>query len=203
MERGSTVGTAGVKLATSSEDVEYVGDESHRIYRSVCGRLQFASPRRPDLLFTLKELGRGLAKPTNGHFKLMKHLMRYIRGPDKALRGVHTTQSTIATSSADGTCACASEAVYVKELLKFIGEETHIQLELDASSAVSMGSRVGLGKARHVAISVATATSSRQDHQASEGEGTQHPPDVGTKHLNKQGMLHTKSMLGLMEPESL
>eukprot|EP00971_Amphidinium_carterae_P153592 3045139-Amphidinium_carterae.1 len=66
------------------------------------------------------------------------------------------TQSTIATSSAEseyyGVCACASDAVYVKELLKFIGEEIHIPLELDASSAISMDSRVGLGKARHVAV---------------------------------------------------
>eukprot|EP00971_Amphidinium_carterae_P098048 1939924-Amphidinium_carterae.1 len=63
------------------------------------------------------------------------------------------TQSTIATSSAEseyyGACAVASETVYVKELLKFIAEDAHIHLELDASSAISMGSRVGLGKARH------------------------------------------------------
>eukprot|EP00971_Amphidinium_carterae_P348036 6490286-Amphidinium_carterae.2 len=71
MEKGSAVGTAGVKLAVSGEEDEHIGDESHKIYRSVCGRLQFASPRRPDLLFTLKELGRGLARPTKGHWQLM------------------------------------------------------------------------------------------------------------------------------------
>eukprot|EP00971_Amphidinium_carterae_P060976 1206902-Amphidinium_carterae.1 len=68
MERGSAVGTAGGKPEITSEDNEYIGDEthheSHKIYRSVCGRLHFASPRRPDLLFSLKGLGRGLAKPT-------------------------------------------------------------------------------------------------------------------------------------------
>eukprot|EP00971_Amphidinium_carterae_P268620 5329033-Amphidinium_carterae.2 len=32
-------------------------------------------------------------------------------------------------------------------------------------------------------------------------KGTQHPPDVATKYLSKQGMIHAKSML--MEPESL
>eukprot|EP00971_Amphidinium_carterae_P092720 1836176-Amphidinium_carterae.1 len=68
------------------------------------------------------------------------------------------TQSTIATSSAEseyyGACAVASEAIHVKELLKFIGEDAQIHLELDASTAtaISMGSRVGLGKARHVAM---------------------------------------------------
>eukprot|EP00971_Amphidinium_carterae_P349578 6491090-Amphidinium_carterae.1 len=177
-------------------DDEFISDEDHKIYRSVFGRLQFASPRRPDLLFTLKELGRGLAKPTKGHWKLMKHVMRYIHGCSETVlvhvskrtaRGVlraqadsdwagcrstrrstscgmiwwsgvlissyartQRLQSTIATSSAEseyyGACACASEAVYVKELLRFIGEETQIHLELDASSAISMGSRVGLGE---------------------------------------------------------
>eukprot|EP00971_Amphidinium_carterae_P086195 1705375-Amphidinium_carterae.3 len=56
MERGSAVGTAGGKLELSEED----------------NQLQFASPRRPDILFMLKELGRGLARPTQGHWKLMK-----------------------------------------------------------------------------------------------------------------------------------
>eukprot|EP00971_Amphidinium_carterae_P177026 3510304-Amphidinium_carterae.1 len=51
-----------------------------------------------------------------------------------------------------GACACASEAVYIKELLQFIGESTQVYLELDASSAISMGNRIGLGKARHVAV---------------------------------------------------
>eukprot|EP00971_Amphidinium_carterae_P036364 714929-Amphidinium_carterae.1 len=43
------------------------------------------------------------------------------------------TPSTIATSSAEseyyGACAVASEAIYVKELLKFTGEEAQIHLE--------------------------------------------------------------------------
>eukprot|EP00971_Amphidinium_carterae_P014412 284679-Amphidinium_carterae.2 len=119
------------------------------------------------------------------------------------------TQSTIATSSVEseyyGARACASEAVYVKELLKFTGEETHIHLELDASSAISMGSRVGFGKAQHVPVRylwlqqlVADKTIKRV-----KVKGTQHPPDVGTKYLSKQGMIHAKSMLGLIAPESL
>eukprot|EP00971_Amphidinium_carterae_P348553 6490556-Amphidinium_carterae.3 len=92
--------------------------------------------------------------------------------------GIRISYSTIATSSAEseyyGACACASEAVCVKELLKFIGEEAHIQLELDTSSAISMGSRVlGLGKGATCGsqILMAAATCRRQDHQASEGEG--------------------------------
>eukprot|EP00971_Amphidinium_carterae_P330844 6464091-Amphidinium_carterae.2 len=70
-----------------------------------------------------------------------------------------------------------------------------------------MGSRVGCGKARHVAVRhlwLQTA-GGRQDQQIRlvKVKGTQHPPDVGTKHLSKRGMLHAKRMLGLMEPEAL
>eukprot|EP00971_Amphidinium_carterae_P348625 6490597-Amphidinium_carterae.2 len=97
MERGSAVGTAGVKLETAEGDDNFVNEKDHKIYRSVCGRLPFASPRRPDLLFTLKELGRGLAKPKKSHWQLMKHLMRYLRGssetvlvhvPGRAMKGI-------------------------------------------------------------------------------------------------------------------
>eukprot|EP00971_Amphidinium_carterae_P058025 1147590-Amphidinium_carterae.1 len=85
MERGSAVGTAGGKLEMTSEDSEYIGDSHRKIYRSVCGRLQFTSPRRPDLLFTLRELGRGLARPMKGHWKLLKHLMRYLQGSSETV----------------------------------------------------------------------------------------------------------------------
>eukprot|EP00971_Amphidinium_carterae_P167009 3309652-Amphidinium_carterae.1 len=67
MERGGAVGTAGGKLEMTSGDNEYIDDESHKIYRSICGRRQFASPWRPDLLFTLKELDLGTVDHGNSH----------------------------------------------------------------------------------------------------------------------------------------
>eukprot|EP00971_Amphidinium_carterae_P158631 3144527-Amphidinium_carterae.1 len=75
MEKCSAVGTAGVMQETASgEEDDYIGEEDHEIYRSVCGRLQFASPRRPDLLFTLKELGSGLAKPMKSSETVLVHM---------------------------------------------------------------------------------------------------------------------------------
>eukprot|EP00971_Amphidinium_carterae_P017960 354055-Amphidinium_carterae.1 len=93
MERGSAVGTAGVRTVESKDVDEYIGDEGHRVFRSVCGRLQFASPRRPDILFTLQELGRGLARPLKSHYQLMKHLIRYLRGSTKTVL-VHVSESS-------------------------------------------------------------------------------------------------------------
>eukprot|EP00971_Amphidinium_carterae_P183601 3644359-Amphidinium_carterae.1 len=68
-----------------------------------------------------------------------------------------------------------------------------------------MGSRVGLGKARHVGDRHLWLQQLVADRTVRlvKVKGTQHPPDVGTKHLSKQGMIHAKQMLGLMEPESL
>eukprot|EP00971_Amphidinium_carterae_P049290 971497-Amphidinium_carterae.1 len=98
MEKGSAVGTAGMKSEKTQEADEYIGEESHivKVYRSVCGRLQFASPRRPespDILFALKELGRGLARPLKSHYQLMKHLMRYLRGSTETVL-VHMSERT-------------------------------------------------------------------------------------------------------------
>eukprot|EP00971_Amphidinium_carterae_P287947 5716097-Amphidinium_carterae.1 len=207
MEKGSAVGTAGMKIEVASgENDEYC--------------TLFASPRRPDILYTLKELGRASRRVIRAqadsdwagyHDTRKSTSCGMIWWGGVLITSYARTQSTIATRSAEseyyGACACASEAAYVKELLSFIGEETHIHLELDASSATSMGSRIGLGKARHVAIRyliiwllqlVADKTI-----RLVTVKGTQHPPDVGTKYLSKQGMLHAKSMLGLMEPEPL
>eukprot|EP00971_Amphidinium_carterae_P209099 4148231-Amphidinium_carterae.3 len=71
-----------------------------------------------------------------------------------------------------------------------------------------MGSRVGLGKARHVAVrhlwlQQLVADKTIRLVKVKGTQQCQHPPDVGTKHLSKQGMLHANSMLGLMEPEAL
>eukprot|EP00971_Amphidinium_carterae_P174734 3463458-Amphidinium_carterae.1 len=55
-----------------------------------------------------------------------------------------------------------------------------------------MGSRVGLRKARHVAVRHLWLQQLVADKSIRlvKVNGTQHPPDVGTKHLSKQGMLH-------------
>eukprot|EP00971_Amphidinium_carterae_P348804 6490679-Amphidinium_carterae.1 len=92
------------------------------------------------------------------------------------------TQSTIATSSAEskyyGACACASEAVYVKELLKFIGDShssrarcqlSHFDGEQNWTRYLWLQQLVPEKTIKLVKV-----------------RGTQHPPDVGTKYLRKK-----------------
>eukprot|EP00971_Amphidinium_carterae_P275365 5463598-Amphidinium_carterae.1 len=102
-------------------------------------------------------------------------------------------------------CFRSSVCEGTPEVLKFIGEETHIHLELDASSAISMGNKIGLGKARHVAVRYLWLQQlvAEKTIKLVKVKGTQHSSDVGTMYLGKRGMLHATSMIGLMEPESL
>ena len=199
MKDCSPVSTAGARQEMKSPDDEkYVGDIRHRKYRKACGKLQFASPRRPDVLYPLKELGRQLQRPRECDWKLLKHLTRYLQGTrDLALAmqfngdiskvigksdsdwvgcratrkpticGIVTwagipimmfsrTQSVIALSSPEseyyGACAVAAECLYVKAILLFWGYGTSIEIQIDASSAIAIGSRQGLGMIRHMEV---------------------------------------------------
>eukprot|EP00971_Amphidinium_carterae_P030772 605459-Amphidinium_carterae.1 len=159
-------GCLHVTLEKAEEADEYIGEEDHKIYRSVCGRLQFASPRKPDLLFTLKELGRGLARPMKSHWQLMKHLMRYLRGSTETVL-VHMSERTetgVIKAQADSdwagchstrkTTSCGMiwwSGVLITSYARTQSTIATSSAE-NASSATSMGSRVGLGKARHVAM---------------------------------------------------
>lgn len=81
MSQCKAVQTAGARQTiTSASDEEYIGEQRHRQYRAVCGKLQSASPRRPYILYTLKEPGRWLQRPRECDWKLMKHLVRYLQG---------------------------------------------------------------------------------------------------------------------------
>jgi len=211
----------------------------------VCGKLQFASPRRPDILYTLKELGRRLQKPRECDWRLLKHLTRYLQGTrdlvmvmqcngdtarvigqsDSDWAGCRSTrkstmcgivvwagipitmfsrtQSVVALSSPEseyyGGCAVASECLYVRTILDFWGYRPSIEIQLDASSAIAIGNRHGLGKVRHMEVKylwlqqlVAT-----KHVRLVKVRGTEHPPDMGTKHLARESLEKCRRTVGL------
>ena len=47
-------------------------------YRSIAARANFLSADRPDIMYAVKELCRGMAKPTKGHWLKLKRLGRYL-----------------------------------------------------------------------------------------------------------------------------
>ena len=62
------------------ESLAYVGAERRHTYRKVVGKAQFILPRRPDVMFALKELGRRLQEPREKDWRAMQRLARYLKG---------------------------------------------------------------------------------------------------------------------------
>ena len=194
MERCAPVRAAGATVPRGREPVG-----RHSVFRRCCGKLQYASPKRPDLLYALQELGRHLAAPREADFKCLKHTLRYVKGAfdlgmvhrisgsieeligscDSDWAGCHETrkstccgvikwasifitsysrtESVRAPSSPEAECLAgvvfAAEMIYVSGPIHFWGFPTRRIIECDASSAIAIMSRRGVGKLRHLEAS--------------------------------------------------
>ena len=66
------------------------------------------------------------------------------------------SQSILALSSAEaefyGLCSAAAASIGLRSLLSDLGLEVRIQIGMDASAAIAMASRRGLGKAKHMHV---------------------------------------------------
>ena len=61
-------------------DCEPLDPEDHKRYRRAVGQLLWLSSVRPDIMYAVKELGRGLSAPTTEHEAKVKHLLKYLAG---------------------------------------------------------------------------------------------------------------------------
>ena len=61
-------------------DVEPLEPEDHKRYRRAVGQLLWLSSVRPDIMYAVKELSRGLSAPTSEHEAKVKHLLKYLAG---------------------------------------------------------------------------------------------------------------------------
>ena len=65
-----------IEEALTSEELD---EETSAMYRSASMRLAYLSQDRPDLLVLGKELAKGLKRPTQAHFQMLKRGVRYLR----------------------------------------------------------------------------------------------------------------------------
>jgi hypothetical protein len=80
-EKAVPVSTPGSKHWPQEPlDDEYVGEERHRLYRNLVGKLQWSCSERPDVKYCVKELARSLAKPTYLDMRKAKRIGRYLLG---------------------------------------------------------------------------------------------------------------------------
>ncbi|CAE7686814.1 GIP, partial [Symbiodinium sp. CCMP2456] len=131
---GAKVTTALVKERIEEvENAEPLSSEDASWYRSVSMRLAYLSQDRPDLQVLAKELAKGLKSPTTAHLMMLKRGARYLRNSPRLLQ-LFPYQSC------------------VKRLTNWVdwGILLPIQAFMDASTGLSIGSRHGLGRVKHI-----------------------------------------------------
>ena len=133
-------------------------------------------------------------KSTSGAcFMIGKHL----------LKSCSRTQSNIALSSAEAEMysfvTAASAAIGLKSMLRDFGIEAEAHLQVDASAAIGIAQRKGLGKVRHLdcqALWIQDAVRQRRVH-LEKVLGTENPADLMTKYLDQASMDKMLAKMGV------
>ena len=126
-----------------------------------------------------------------------------------AMRGKHPikhwslTQTTIALSSGEaelgGICRGASIALGLQSLAADLGIKTNIKMYTDATAAIGICRRRGLGKVRHLHVSDLWIQDrlKRGDFTLTKVAGSENPADLLTKHVSRELMLKHMMAMGL------
>ena len=64
----------------NDNDEEPLSEHDASRYRAMAGRASFLATDRTDLMYSTKEICRGMAEPTEGDWKKLKRLGRYLLG---------------------------------------------------------------------------------------------------------------------------
>ena len=129
------------------------------------------------------------------------------------MRGSHpikhwsTTQTTIALSSGEaelgGICRGASIALGLQSLARDLGIELKIQILTDATAAIGICRRRGLGRIRHLHTADLWVQDrlKKGDFSLTKVAGSDNPADILTKHVSRDIMLKHMKNMGLKEEE--
>ena len=63
-------------------------------YRGIVARANYLSPDRPDIAYAVKELARGMSKPTSGDWCRLKRLARYLKGQPRVVHKFNWQRAT-------------------------------------------------------------------------------------------------------------
>ena len=88
----------------TKDDEDFFGRELHSIYMQIVGKVQYITPRRPDVMFALKEAARHLQEPRWFDWYRLGRLVRYLCDTGSyAMHLQHSgnTREVIAYSDAD------------------------------------------------------------------------------------------------------
>ena len=119
------------------------------------------------------------------------------------IRSYSKTQNTIAQSSAEseliGTVKAATEALGIISLGKDLGIYLQARLHVDASAAIGILDRRGVGRVRHLDVGMLWMQEQRLRRvlDLQKVLGTANPADLMTKHLGQDAMNRYCETIGL------
>ena len=126
-----------------------------------------------------------------------------------ATRGNHlikhwsTTQTTVALSSAEaeltGICKGAAQSLGLQSLAADLGIKLSVTIMTDATAAIGIARRRGLGKVRHLATADLWIQDRlrKKDFSLLKIPGSENPADILTKYVDKALMSKHMTKLGL------
>ena len=137
------------------------------------------------------------------------HVTRRSTSGGVAMRGNHcikhwsATQSTVALSSGEaelgGICRGASIGLGLQSLALDLGISLDLEVLTDATAAIGICRRRGLGKIRHLATADLWVQDRvrRGDFKLTKVLGTENPADMLTKHISRDVMLRHMERVGI------
>ena len=158
--------------------------------------------------FPFERMGNKLSVYVDTDFGGCQHTRRSTSG-GVALRGAHPikhwslTQTTIALSSGEaelgGICRGASIALGLQALSADLGINLNIEIFTDATAAIGICRRRGLGKIRHLHVSDLWIQDRlrRGDFALTKIPGNDNPADMLTKHVSRDIMLKHMETIGI------
>ena len=126
-----------------------------------------------------------------------------------AMRGLHPikhwslTQTTIALSSGEaelgGICRGASIALGLQSLARDLGIQVNVEVLTDATAAIGICRRRGLGKIRHLHVADLWIQDRlrKGDFSLTKVPGQENPADILTKHVPRDVMLRHMHSMGI------
>ena len=117
------------------------------------------------------------------------------------------TQTTISLSSGEaelhGIAYGAAQALGLQALLRDLGWTVRIRVHSDATAAIGICKRRGIGKIRHLAVTDLWIQDKVRSKQLELVKilGTENPADVLTKYVNRQLMTAAMAKMGLVPTE--
>ena len=217
---------------TTDNEMKFNENDSTQ-YRAIVARLNYLSPDRPDISYSVKELARAMSSPSNGDWLRLKRLGRYLKGRPRLqqvfewqlaqrtisiyidadwagckqirksttggciMMGKHIvkswskTQSLVALSSGESELYAALKSVAetpgLMSMLKDLNWTTEGKVYGDASAALGIIHRIGLGKTRHIDTSLLWIqhTAAERHLTFTKVLGKNNPADIFTKYLDQ------------------